>query len=205
MLFVFALCLFAVSTFAEDVSPVSVHFYAMSKCPYASFLVSQFQQNTMSFAGIADITNVTIDYIAQVNASSPSGFSSKHGPGEVEGDFLELCIRQTQPEKLWPVLVCAYAQYSQVPNNLKQCALQAKVDWTLVNNCYTVQRAALLKESIAATDALQITNSPTLYINGACVYGTGSDCNNMDPQSNMMLQYICSSYKGTKPAGCSSQ
>jgi hypothetical protein len=62
--------------------PVEVHFYAMSKCPYASLLVAQFQEYTMSVAGISTITNVTIDYIAQVDPSSPSGFSSKHGPDE---------------------------------------------------------------------------------------------------------------------------
>lgn len=46
------------------------------------------------------------------------------------------------------------------------------------------------------------TNSPTLFINGACVYGSLPSCSNMDPQSNMMLQAICQAYSGSKPAAC---
>jgi hypothetical protein len=44
-------------------------------------MVGYFDQNTM-LPGIAAITNVTFDYIAQIDPNSPYGFVSKHGPTE---------------------------------------------------------------------------------------------------------------------------
>jgi hypothetical protein len=44
-------------------------------------MVQMFDQNTM-LPGIAAITNISFDYIAQIDPNSPSGFDSKHGPTE---------------------------------------------------------------------------------------------------------------------------
>jgi len=188
--------------FSQGPPAVKVHLYAMSKCPYAAYLVGEFQKHAMSKIGIPAIVNFTIDYIAKVDPTQPSGFSSKHGPTEVTGDFYELCLRQTDPTHIWSLLVCAYEHYNDVPGNLHPCANMAGIPWSPVLACYNSQRSNLLKASIAATDSLHITNSPTFYIDGQCVYGSEPNCQNLDPQSDLMLHMICKAYTGTKPSGC---
>jgi hypothetical protein len=43
--------------------------------------VEGFQQTVLGF-GLGDIIELTMDYIATVDSTQPSGFSSKHGPTE---------------------------------------------------------------------------------------------------------------------------
>jgi len=191
-------------TLSQTATLVPVNFYVMSKCPYAAFLVDQFNQNTMSAQGISGIINITFNFIAAVDSTQPTGFYSKHGQSEVQGDFYELCVNSVAPLGLWNFVVCADQDRTSIPNNMQACGQQGGINWNRVQVCYNTDSTPLLKASIRQTDSLGITTSPTLFINGQCVYGGLSSCTNLDPSSNMMLQAICSAWTGIKPKGCSS-
>lgn len=195
--------LFCALIFSLKAQPlVPVQFYGMSKCPYAAMMVGYFDQNTM-LPGIAGITNITFDYIAQIDPNSPSGFDSKHGPSEVQGDLYEVCVEYLYPSAFWAFLVCADNNYNSIPDNLNSCASTLNINPAKISACVKGLSSALLTTSIKKTDALGITNSPTVFIAGQCVYGSLTSCTNMDPQSDMMLQAICAAYTGKKPASCS--
>jgi len=176
----------------------------MSKCPYAAFLVSSLQQSTFSVAGILGISNITFNYIAKVDPSQPTGFDSKHGQNEVLGDFYELCVENVGPQnKIWDLVVCIDTDVDGIPSNIQGCATQVGgIDWNQVGRCFKNSASTLMKASIAKTDSLKIDNSPTLFVNGQCIYGSLPTCNNVDPTSDMVLQAICQAYTGSKPSGC---
>jgi hypothetical protein len=81
--------------------------------------VGAFQQTVIEI-GLQDIVNITMDYIAQVDKSEPSGFSSKHGPTEVIGDFTELCL-MTMSNQWFETVVCADVDYDDIPTNIPKC------------------------------------------------------------------------------------
>eukprot|EP01115_Flamella_aegyptia_P003250 TRINITY_DN15398_c0_g1_i1.p1 TRINITY_DN15398_c0_g1~~TRINITY_DN15398_c0_g1_i1.p1 ORF type:complete len:225 (+),score=67.05 TRINITY_DN15398_c0_g1_i1:16-690(+) len=200
-------CLIALCCLVNGDTPkVQINMYVMSKCPYAAQYVGGLQQNVLSFPGLSDIVNITMDYIATVDPTQPLGFSSKHGPTEVQGDLIEECV-QNLSNDWFSVVVCADNDYDSIPNNLQTCIQKAGINYDAVNTCYqSTKSKTLLTASITRTDSLGWNprpGSPTVYINGQCVYGY-PPCTNLDPTTNQVLQYICQQYTGTKPAACSS-
>jgi hypothetical protein len=81
LLLLFVLLVPSILAQEAPAAPVTVSFYVMSKCIFASQFVAQFDSN-MNANGLYPIINVTVDYIAKVDPSDPSGFSSFHGPTE---------------------------------------------------------------------------------------------------------------------------
>jgi len=173
---------------------VPVAFYIMSKCPYARALVGQFNTNVMKASGLHQITNITFNYIANADTSQPTGFYSKHGQDEVRGDWYELCVEESDPDKLFDFVYCNdydFGGFENIPKDVQNCAKQTDIAWDSLSSCYTQKGPALLTASIKKTNAVGATYSPTLLIGGKCVYGAMTGCNNLDPTTDAMKQLIC--------------
>eukprot|EP01118_Nematostelium_gracile_P017018 TRINITY_DN7153_c0_g1_i1.p1 TRINITY_DN7153_c0_g1~~TRINITY_DN7153_c0_g1_i1.p1 ORF type:complete len:215 (+),score=30.62 TRINITY_DN7153_c0_g1_i1:103-747(+) len=197
--------------YAASYPRVEVDFYVMSKCPYASQFVTSFYETVYSMPGLPSIMDITMNYIASVDPTQPSGFSSKHGPTEVQGDLLELCsMHVPAPNRLsWFELVnCAYNNYTSVPQILQPCSKSVGIDFSKLQACApTAIAKQYMITSINATNSLgwNPTLSPTVYVNKQCIYGPADPpCSELDPTSNQVLQLICSLYAGPQPQGCSS-
>jgi len=203
-LFLISLC------YAAAPPKVEVDFYVMSKCPYAANFVQNFQQTVFSQTGLSDILQITMNYIASVDPTEPTGFYSKHGQSEVYGDFTELCVdtltkSNADPFIWWKFVVCLDNNYGDIPDNVQSCASSLGLDYNVIQKCVNSTISSnLLKHSINITNSLGWNprpGSPTVYVNKQCIYGL-SPCTELDPSGNQVLQYICSLYTGTKPAGC---
>jgi len=178
----------------------------MSKCPYAAGFVEDFQQTVYNVNGLADIMNITMNYIANVDPTQPTGFYSKHGQSEVYGDFTELCVASSiTADQWWSFIVCMYKNYDQIPNNGPSCATSVGFDFNSIKNCVSSENSSkLLKKSINITDSLGWNprpGSPTVYVNKQCIYGL-PPCQALDPSGNQVIQFICNQYTGKKPVAC---
>jgi len=159
----------------------------------------------MNSAGLPDIIAFTFNYIATIDGTQPTGFSSKHGQDEVRGDFYELCVERINREKLWDFVYCNnfdFGGYTNIPNDVQSCATQTGVSWTDLSSCYTSYSTPLLDASIDATNAAGAQFSPTVFVQNQCIYGGLASCTNLDPTTADIRNYICSKYNGTKPSGC---
>jgi len=185
---------------------VQVDTYMMSKCPYATMWVNDFQKSVLSKTGLKDIVNVTMNYIAKVDSSQETGFYSLHGQTEVYGDFYELCVANDFAQSWsdwWTFVYCLDRDYSSIPTNAASCAQQQKIDLDKLKSCVNGDRAKdLMITSINITDSLGWNprpGSPTVYINKKCVSGY-DPCDNLT--GNQLLKGVCNAYTGPKPAGC---
>jgi len=178
----------------------------MSKCPYAAQWVNGFQNSVLSKPGLKDIVTVTMNYIAKVDKSQPSGFYSLHGQTEVYGDLNELCVIDFLPNWLdwWTFVLCVDKDYTKIPDNVSPCANAQKINLKTLNTCvHGNQSRTLMTNSIATTDSLGWNprpGSPTVYINKKrCISGY-DPCENIS--GSQLLKAICDAYTGPKPAGC---
>jgi hypothetical protein len=167
----------------------------------------------MQFAGLPEILRVTINYIAKLDNTQPTGFFSKHGQSEVWGDIMELCAQTLSTGYEWFNFTnCMYLNYDNVPTNAQQCASSSGLDYEKIlsctgnmnnNNVSPVGRKYMI-ESINKTNSLGWTpplpGSPTIYVNGTCIWGY-PPCNALEGDEVRAL--VCQLYPGPKPIGCS--
>eukprot|EP01100_Stratorugosa_tubuloviscum_P013768 TRINITY_DN708_c0_g1_i1.p1 TRINITY_DN708_c0_g1~~TRINITY_DN708_c0_g1_i1.p1 ORF type:complete len:222 (-),score=77.20 TRINITY_DN708_c0_g1_i1:118-783(-) len=186
---------------------VPVDFYVMSKCPYASDYVLDFQQNVLNYEGLPGIVNITMNYVATVDPTQPSGFDSKHGQSEVWGDINELCVMNETSNwsGWWQYVYCMFQTYNLIPDNSNSCAAQTNFNYNTIQSCVNGNLGSkLLTNSIDVTNSLgwdPRPGSPTVYVNGQCIYGY-SPCKVLDPSTSSVRKYICGQYTGPLPAGC---
>eukprot|EP01129_Flabellula_baltica_P010636 TRINITY_DN4511_c0_g1_i1.p1 TRINITY_DN4511_c0_g1~~TRINITY_DN4511_c0_g1_i1.p1 ORF type:complete len:209 (-),score=26.22 TRINITY_DN4511_c0_g1_i1:46-672(-) len=200
----FCLCLLLCVTFTLSAPLVEVNLYAMSKCPDASSWEDQFYP--LFQLGLNNITHLTIDFIATVDNSEPTGFKSLHGESEVIGDFYSLCaFHYYQQNYLWYKYVhCLNKEIRNIPNNAQSCAMSCGLDHGLLNSCVHSDLAkTLMRDSIQRTNQRNITWSPTIFINGEeyCKWHM-SDCKAGNNIANFITA-ICGAYTGSqRPSIC---
>jgi len=155
-------------------------------------------------------------FLAKIDNQQPSGFDSKHGQTEVWGDITELCIMHlisqekstTKKSYLtwWNYVICVDNNYTEIPDNTQACAQQVGLDYKAIESCvHSNLGKQLMILSINRTDARGWNpgpGSPTVYVNDQCIYGF-PPCQALDPSTNVVKQFICNLYTGTKPSGCS--
>jgi len=192
---------------SRDAPKVEVDMYLTSKSPDAAQYIYYFQESVLGYTGLPDIIQLTMNYIAVVDASQPSGFDSRHGQTEVWGDITELCVMNLVPENYtwWDFVFCMSTDYSDIPDNSQHCAEKVGVSVHSVTSCIQTHLGKnLMLRSINITDSLNWNprpTSPTVYINGVCEYGW-NPCNQLDPRGHEVRDYICNQYTGTPPDGC---
>eukprot|EP01130_Rhizamoeba_saxonica_P002551 TRINITY_DN12337_c0_g1_i1.p1 TRINITY_DN12337_c0_g1~~TRINITY_DN12337_c0_g1_i1.p1 ORF type:complete len:227 (+),score=37.01 TRINITY_DN12337_c0_g1_i1:2-682(+) len=192
----------------NDAPLVQIQTYVMSKCPYASQWVEDFQNSVLSKEGLPLIINFTMDFIANVDNSEPTGFYSKHGQTEVQGDFNILCAQKLVSNKwtsYYPFVDCLEQQYTAIPQNVQECARKHNLDYGSIKTCVSSSDAHhLMVDSIKRTESLDWNprpGSPTVYVDGKCVSGF-NPCPDPAISGADLLHIVCDSYTGTKPSGC---
>jgi hypothetical protein len=98
--------------------------------------------------------SLSLDFIASVDPSQPSGFRSMHGPTEVagmsvvprslvlrsqRGDFFELCVNYYYPNvnQWYNFVTCMNQDRAAIPQPAQGCLQQAGLDWTRIASCAT--------------------------------------------------------------------
>jgi hypothetical protein len=160
-----------------DGGKVKVELYVMSNCPFGV----QAENGLLPAAKALD-QGVDLE-LAFIGSETPAAagakdakpqFQSMHGPGEVEEDIRQLCMRQLYPK--------AYMDYILERNkDVRSADWQAAVkkaggDAAKVASCVDgAPGAALLSQSFKAAQARQAGGSPTIYIAGQSYSGGRSE------------------------------
>lgn len=141
---------------------VSFDLYVMSQCPYGTQAVNALGP---VMAALGDHVELDIDYIARV---AGDGFSSLHGQSEVIGNMIQLCAMELAPESYLDFIICQNnGNVRDLTSSIDSCAEQTGIDAEAIKTCYAGERGAeLLRESIAESQQVGASASPTMFING---------------------------------------
>jgi len=151
----------------------------------------------MQAQGLPAIISLTEAFVGEDDGNG--NFECMHGPQECQGDIIELCAYNvTYPASQygwWNMSVCMQSDYNNIPDNAQNCAQQAGLDWNKINSCANSALGnQLMSDSIAYSNKMGVSATPTIFINGQEYVG-GPDDN---------LHTVCQAYTGTPPPGCNS-
>jgi hypothetical protein len=162
----------------------------MSQCPDA-ILVERVFDHVLTT--VMDKVDLQLAYIGKINSSEPDfGVTCRHGPVECAGNVQQLCAAKYEDIRRWWSFVRCQDYYALgeigVPAVALKCARISGIDWEngKTGKCAGVdgsgmgaEGVALQIESIMATEALGISVSCTILINGrqVCIHdGVWKEC-----------------------------
>ncbi|KAI5480412.1 hypothetical protein MNV49_000987 [Pseudohyphozyma bogoriensis] len=152
----------------------------MSRCPDAKICENVWDHVLDRVGGLVDIE---LTYIGKFNESAPYGVSCMHGDDECKGNIQQLCAYKkwlgvsgdVKPwQDWWNFVQCQnYGPSSQIgdESTAKECASSVSHNWNEeVENCAAGEEGIqLLHDSVQQSQALHITKSCTIVINGKAV------------------------------------
>ncbi|MFC1755663.1 thioredoxin domain-containing protein [Thermoproteota archaeon] len=146
---------------------VPVEFYVMSQCPFGTQVIDAIAP-VMEKMG--DAVDLKIEYIVQ--EISPGQFSSLHGEPEVQGNIVQLCAKQYNPDLYIKFIVCQNKNAGAIPGNWESCVDSEGLDKESIKTCYEGDEGKeLLSESAKRTNKAGARASPTIFINGESYQG----------------------------------
>jgi len=176
---------------APSADAVKVDFYVMSQCPYGTQVEDAIAPVLEKLGNDIDFN---LEYIANVNADGT--FSSLHGQPEVDGNIAQLCAIKHNPDKYMDMIECQNKDARAIPGNWETCAQDNGLDIANIKSCYEGEEGKeLLKESIAKSEAVGASGSPTIYINDEKYAGGRGE--------NDFMRAICNAYEDDRPNACS--
>lgn len=148
---------------------VLVEFYVMSQCPYGT-------QVEDGIKPVLDKMGDKIDFRLDFIATDLGGgnFDSLHGQNEVLGNIVQLCAMKYEAEdyKYMDMVECMNTESSSIPINWEVCASDRGLDVEKIRACYEGEEGKeLLSASIARSEAVGASGSPTMYINNKSYRG----------------------------------
>jgi len=179
---------------------VRVDLFVMAKCPDAYTCETVYAP---VIAKVGSIVDLHLDYIAEVDPNSQTGFDCMHGEDECVGDIQQLCAYSHYQSNYtwWNFVLCEDQDQDNIPYNGEDCCSQSDMDYNVINNCATgSEGVTLMTNSINYTNSKNVQVSCTIYISDQefCVHnGDWEDCKTHDLGG--IIEYICSQYTGTNP------
>lgn len=175
----------------EDASKetVSLDLYVMSQCPYG---ISAEAELDKVLTQMGDYVDYNIDFIGMVQ--SDGSFSSLHGEKEIQGDMIQLCVKEHYPEKLLDFILCMNEDVQSIPDNWEQCSKELGLDIEKLRQCYEGEEGkSLLNDSFRRAAQAGASGSPTIVIGNEVIVGLRT--------ADEMMKKICNALE-TKPDAC---
>ncbi|MFH1134013.1 MAG: hypothetical protein V1735_05985 [Nanoarchaeota archaeon] len=117
-------------------------------------------------------------------------YCSLHGDKETMEDIRQLCIMKYSPTKTWDYVNCV-AQDTTA--DWKTCANQFGISTSDIESCAVTEGLVMFQENIKKAEALGVSGSPTIYVNGQSYSGGRT--------SEGLKTGICSAFT-EEPAAC---
>ncbi|MBN1544914.1 hypothetical protein JW898_05650 [Candidatus Woesearchaeota archaeon] len=148
---------------------VDVEFYVMSQCPYGIQVENAIQPVLKE---LGDNIDFRLEFIA---SETGNGFDSLHGPPEVIGDKVQLCVQDMYPDDLIDFVICQNKDPRDFMASLEKCAKDTSIDPVKVKECAEGEKGnELLSESAMKSQEAGAQGSPTMFFNGH-LYEGGRD------------------------------
>lgn len=156
----------------EQYGMADVTFYVMSQCPYGTQVVDAMHP---VMEDLGDNINFRLEFIASEN---PDGtFNSLHGPPEVKGDKIQLCVQEHFPDELTGFVTCQNKNFQDLEGSVESCAEKVGIDAGTITECAEGDEGSkLLSESARKSQAAGAQGSPTMYF-GDSLYSGLRDTN----------------------------
>jgi len=174
---------------AGNVSAAKLEMFVMSQCPYGVQVENAIAPVKKQ---LGDRLDVTIHYIG---SGSKENLSSMHGPAEVQGDIVQLCVNKLAAAKTLDFITCQNKNPRAVHTNWKDCAKELGIDEAKLSACAEGDEGkSLLAASFAEATKRGAKGSPTMFLNGSPYEG--------GRKSRDFLRAVCDSYGEAKPQPC---
>jgi len=144
--------------------PKRVELFIMSKCPFGAKAIRAMPEVLKAFQKKGEKLELQVSYIGE--GTAVKGFTSMHGPAEVEEDIRAVCAikHYAKNAKFLDYLTCRAAD--QKSDDWKACTGKNGIAPKVIEDCWKgTEGPALLEASFARTRALRIKASPTFVIN----------------------------------------
>lgn len=133
--------------------------------------------------------------------------SCQHGTSECQGNAMEACAINNYPNasQYWPFVDCFEGQHDAKIDAAEGCAKTAKLDWSLINGCYSNKTMRHALEVVQAKATLVHNCDKPDQPTATCrpLFGTPNVyIDDVEYQGSDLLGAICKAFTGTKPAGC---
>jgi len=117
----------------------------------------------------------------------------QHGELECEGNRWEQCgiAHYPDPAVHYPFYNCMEKVGTPWKTNVKKCAAEAKMDLSILRECFNGKESQELQKKFAALTPADHKYTPWVVIDGLEWNQKGS-----------FLSAVCKAFKGTKPPGC---
>jgi len=159
-----------ISNFGDNSADASLDLFVMSQCPYGVQAEDLIMPIIENFDGDVDFN---LYFIAR---ESGDGFSSLHGQPEVDENMRQLCIIKNNPDKFFDYLREFNPDYRNAETSFEAAADAVGLDAEAIRACSETQETKeLFIENIEKSGELQVSGSPTIYINGAKYSGSRSE------------------------------
>jgi glutaredoxin len=163
--------------------------FVMSQCPYGVQVENAVAPVKKQ---LGDKLDVSIHYIGNGDKSS---LQSLHGPAEVKGDLLQLCVNKLAPAKTLDFIICQNKNPRAIDSNWKDCAKEVGVNQEKLSACADSDEAKmLLVASFEEAKTRKVTGSPTMFLNGQPYQG--------GRKSRDFLRAACNTFASAKPEVC---
>ena len=172
-------------------SRAAVQLYSMSQCPHG---IQATRGLTGALRALGDRVDLRLDYI--VDEPKDGAFKALHGPAEVAGNIVQLCVLSRHPTaKALAFIGCQSRSPRDIPYNWKSCARDEGIELAPVETCLNgPEGKKLLRASMKRAQAAKATGSPTILIAGK-PYEGGRDANDF-------LRAICPTLGKDAPVAC---
>lgn len=177
----------AVQETAKSDKP-KLQLFVMSQCPYG---VQAENAVKPVLDALKDKISFELRFIA--NSDGAGGFTSLHGPDEVNEDIRQVCAAKYAPSTYMNYVICRNKNIRST--DWQACATEAKIDSAKIKTCSEgAEGKALLTENIKLATELNVGGSPTIKINSQDYRGQRT--------ADAFLESICAAFNNA-PVECS--
>lgn len=164
--------------------------YVMSKCPHCARALRAIIPLARE---LGDRFPLRVEYLGGIDEGLPV---SLHGPDEVVGDIVELCVHQSAPRDRWlDFLECYHERWRQIPDGWQECAAENQIEIAPVESCVDgAEGIDLVLESFTRAAVAGVNAAPTFVAGDAIMVG-------VRPPS-VIAQLVCSRLDEPLPQLC---
>ncbi|XP_076059904.1 gamma-interferon-inducible lysosomal thiol reductase-like [Oratosquilla oratoria] len=186
----------------QDASPVKVHVYYETLCPYSrDFIVNQLYPTWTKVKEIMDVEMFPFGNAKFFPSGDGWGFKCQHGDDECKTNMIHACAKTKFNDiNIEMEFIMCLLSSNYPPNAGAKCATQVNKDWHPIENCINGLEGQELLHQVGVQQ--QQLNPKLYFVPWIIVNDFFSEAQVSQCQQDL-LEVVCSKYEGPNwPAEC---